>query len=51
MNAARELSQAQTSLAEVNVAYVMATWRLVLLVEGVPGVLSGLGPPAAIPSR
>lgn len=51
MNAARELSQAQTSLADVNVTYVMATWRLVVLAEGVPAVMSGLGPAAIIHSR
>ena len=51
MNAARELAQAQTALAEVNVAYVMATWRLAVLAEGVPAVLSGLGPAAAAPTR
>lgn len=51
MNAARELSQAQTALAEVSVAYVVATWRLVVLVEGVPAVMSGLGPPATINLR
>ncbi len=51
MNAARELSQAQTSLADVNVTYVMATWRLVVLSEGVPAVLSGLGPAPVFNSR
>ncbi|MBM3362492.1 MAG: hypothetical protein FJY42_07485 [Betaproteobacteria bacterium] len=51
MNAARELSQAQTALAEVTVAYVVATWRLVVLVEGVPAVMSGLGPPALVNPR
>lgn len=51
MNAARELAQAQTALADVTVSYVMATWRLVVLAEGVPAVMSGLAPAAAIPNR
>ena len=51
MNAARELAQAQTALAEVNVAYVMASWRLAVLAEGVPAVLSGLGPAAPATAR
>jgi adhesin transport system outer membrane protein len=45
MNAARELAQAQTVLAEVEVGYVVATWRLAVLAEGVPAIISGLGAP------
>jgi adhesin transport system outer membrane protein len=45
MNAARELAQAQTTLAEVDAAYVAATWRLAVLSEGVPAIVSGLGSP------
>jgi outer membrane protein, adhesin transport system len=45
MNAARELAQAQTALAEVEVGYVVATWRLAVLAEGVPAIISGLGAP------
>lgn len=45
MNAARELAQAQTALAEVEVGYVVATWRLAVLAEGVPAIVSGLGAP------
>jgi adhesin transport system outer membrane protein len=45
MTAARELAQAQTALAEVEVGYVVATWRLAVLTEGVPAIVSGLGAP------
>ena len=45
MNAARELAQAQTTLAEVDAAYVASTWRLAVLSEGVPAIVSGLGSP------
>jgi adhesin transport system outer membrane protein len=45
MNAARELAQAQTTLAEVYAAYVASTWRLAVLSEGVPAIVSGLGSP------
>lgn len=51
MNATRELSQAQTALADVEVGYVVATWRLAVLAEGVPAIVSGLGAPVqATPS-
>jgi len=43
MNAARELAQAQTALAEVEAAYLVSTWRLAVLSEGVPAIVSGLG--------
>jgi hypothetical protein len=45
MNAARELAQAQTALAEVEAAYVVSSWRLAVLAEGVPAILSGLSAP------
>jgi adhesin transport system outer membrane protein len=45
MNAARELAQAQTTLAEVDAGYVTATWRLAVLSEGVAAIVSGLGTP------
>mgnify|MGYP006273306221 FL=1 len=45
MNAARELAQAQTALADVEVGYVVATWRLAVLAEGVPAIITGLGAP------
>ena len=45
MNAARELAQAQTALADVETAYVVSTWRLAVLAEGVPAIVSGLGTP------
>ncbi len=45
MNAARELAQAQTTLAEVDATYVAATWRLAVLSEGVAAIVSGLGSP------
>lgn len=45
MNAARELAQAQTALAEVEAAYVVSSWRLAVLSEGVPAILSGLSAP------
>lgn len=43
LNAARELSQAQTALAELRVTHVVSTWRLAVLVEGVQAVLAGQG--------
>ena len=51
MNAARELAQAQTALAEVEAAYVGASWRLTVLSEGVPAVLSGLSAPINAPTN
>lgn len=51
MNAARELAQAQTVLAEVEAAYVVSSWRLTVLSEGVPAVLSGLSAPINAPRQ
>ncbi len=51
MNAARELAQAQTALAEVEAAYVVSSWRLTVLSEGVPAVLSGLSAPINAPRQ
>jgi adhesin transport system outer membrane protein len=51
MNAARELAQAQTTLAEVEAAYVVSSWRLTVLSEGVPAVLSGLSAPINAPRQ
>ena len=44
MNAARELAQAHTALAEVEVAHVVAGWRLAVLTEGVPAILDASQP-------
>ena len=52
MNAARELSQAQTALAEVEVALTVASWRLAVLTEGVPAIVAAAQPslvPAKLP--
>lgn len=49
MNAARELAQAHTALAEVEVAHVVAGWRLAVLIEGVPAILEATQPLAAEP--
>ncbi len=51
MNAARELAQAQTALAEVEAAYVVSSWRLTVLSEGVPAILSGLSAPINAPTN
>lgn len=51
LNAARELAQAKTLLAEADVAYVASTWRLAVLVDGVPAVLSGQLPAAGTHTR
>jgi adhesin transport system outer membrane protein len=51
MNAARELAQAQTALAEVEAAYVVSSWRLAVLSEGVPAILSGLSAPINAPRQ
>lgn len=49
MNAARELAQAHTALAEVEVALVVASWRLAVLSEGVPAILSATQPLPSVP--
>lgn len=46
MNAARELAQAHSVLAEVEVAQVVASWRLAVLAEGVPSILEAALPVA-----
>ena len=40
MNAARELAQVQTALAEAESSYTSATWRLKILSEGIPNLMS-----------
>jgi adhesin transport system outer membrane protein len=49
MNAARELAQAHTALAEVEVALVVASWRLAVLSEGVPAILAATEPLPPVP--
>jgi adhesin transport system outer membrane protein len=49
MNAARELAQAHTALAEVEVAHVVASWRLAVITEGVPAILAVSPPAASLP--
>lgn len=47
MNAARELAQSQTALADVSVSYVVSTWRLAVYSEGLEALLAD---PAAFSS-
>ncbi len=50
MNAARELAQAQTALADISVAYVVSTWRLAVYSEGLQALLADSAAMRAAPA-
>lgn len=50
MNAARELAQSQTALADASVAYVVSTWRLAVYSEGLQALLGDASAVSSVPA-